>query len=586
MPAVAPLLSSAAQEGALSVEVQTNTVSLKVRHTPSRPALWIALAFGTGIALHAYASLFPEAYAAAAILLALCAIVCRYRHRAAIILLAASLLLAGLAWAQVQRFCAAPQAILHRIGAEPCLLRVRAVITDQPAMREGIIRGTLSLAARARLLAIEDNGQWQPSAGDLLLRIEPAGPLQLSPGQEITAIGELSRILPPANPGEYDWRAHFARENIHLRLSVNHWETVKAPTIAKPSLLWRARAAAREALASGFRQDETRALAMALLLGDSSDSLEQAWSDFRVSGTAHHLSISGTHIAILTLFVFVIGRCLMLHPRTVLIGALLFAVLYAGLVRPSPPVVRSVLLCLAVTLAILLRRNTDPVQCLFVAVLAMLLYSPMDLTSPGFQLSFGAVAALMLFTGRLLGWYWSLENEHDRMARTIRPPRGFAALRHWAHHWIVSALAAGLVAYCVSMPLVAIHFRQINPWAVPGSLILSPLVVAALATGLGKMAICAVIPSAAGLLAVPAETSVAAMRWCVGLLADLPGAQIGVRAVAPWMIVIYSVLILSPLIRPLRAWRFRWTLPLAAVLLFTFAPFLPRSATAPSRSPF
>ena len=528
-----------------------------------------------GIALYSTAPIPVEVYALAAAMLALLGIIFRASRRIALAAVGLSLVAAGLGWAQIHYYYAPEPSAIHRVDESPVIVRVRARIVDQPIVRDGQLKGAKALACRATLLAIEeDHSKWRETSGDVLLRIEPMGELKLTPGDEITAIGDLARLSPPSNPGEYDWQAHFARADVYMRLSVNQWQALHVVSVSAPSVLWRVRLAARKALASGFQNNNNRALAMALLFGDNDEALEEAWSDFRASGTAHHLSISGTHIAILTAFVLLLGRCLMLHPRTVLIAALLFALAYAGLVRPSPPVVRSVLLCLAVGASILLRRNTDPLQCLFAAVLVMLIYSPMDLTNPGFQLSFGAVAGLMLFTRRVSAWAWSLENEHDRMARVIRPPQGIGAAWQWALHAFVRSMAAGLVAYSISLPLIAIHFRQLNPWAVPGSLLLAPIVGCALVTGILKIALCSLIPAAGALSAFPTEAATRAMRWSVGVLAHLPGAEIGMGSVAPWMVGLYALMLLLPLAPYVRSWRLRWVFPCAAVLLFSATPFL------------
>ena len=43
--------------------------------------------------------------------------------------------------------------------------------------------------------------------------------------------------------------------------------------------------------------------------------------------------------------------------------------------------------------------------------------------------------------------------------------------------------AASIVAWIVSMPLIALHFEQLNPWAIPASLILGPAVFVSLVAG-------------------------------------------------------------------------------------------------------
>src|SRR4029079_13103588 len=118
--------------------------------------------------------------------------------------------------------------------------------------------------------------------------------------------------------------------------------------------------------------------------------------------TGHHLAISGMHVAVLGGFVFAICRLLCLSPRWSAWLMIAFVVLYGVVALPSPPVVRSVVLCVMFGLGVVLRRSTDALQLLALSVLAILVYHPLDLYNPGFQLSFGTVLGLILFTRPML----------------------------------------------------------------------------------------------------------------------------------------------------------------------------------------
>ena len=102
-----------------------------------------------------------------------------------------------------------------------------------------------------------------------------------------------------------------------------------------------------------------------------------------------------------------------------------FVILYGLVALPSPPVVRSVALCVAFGLGIVMRRSVDALQLLAVSVLAMLVYHPMDLFNAGFQLSFGTVLALVIFTPPFLQFLRETTADEDReaLARLQRPQR-------------------------------------------------------------------------------------------------------------------------------------------------------------------
>src|SRR5688572_22289686 len=108
------------------------------------------------------------------------------------------------------------------------------------------------------------------------------------------------------------------------------------------------------------------------------------------------------HVAVLGGVVYWLCRLLRVGPRGAAWGGKGFALFYGLVSLLSPPGVRSVLLCAAFGLGIVSGRWTDPLQMLSVSVLAMLLWGPLDLFNPGFQLSFGTVLGLIILTGPML----------------------------------------------------------------------------------------------------------------------------------------------------------------------------------------
>ena len=567
--------------GTATATIQSAQVAATAAPTPAlhphRPAIWIAACLAVGIFAYRLLPIWASGYAAIAIVLALLSLLLLPLRTTARILLGTAIIFSGVALAQFQRWYLPPDSAVTLVGEDPTLVRARIRIADLPTWHAAEGPRPASVSCTADLLALHYGGQWHPHTGQLILRIQPSIP-NLSPGQALETLGMLSRIAGPDNPGQYNWQDHFARNSIALRLNITG-EGLALP-IGAPSTswLWPIRIAIRNALTAGFDTDHQldAALLRTLLLGDNSDLLQETWADFRTSGTAHHLSISGMHIAVLSGLVLLLCRITMRHPRTAVLIAIGFALFYGLLTRPSPPIWRSVLLCMAVGASLILRRNTDPLQCLFVAVLAMLAWKPLDLFNPGFQLSFGTVAGLMLFSRPVANWFWSFEHEHDRMARIIRPPTGLAALRHWFISSSITALSAGLVAYAISMPLIAWHFQQINPWAIPGSILLAPLVSLALFAGLAKIILTLLIPSAAAIASIPAALTSNALRGVVAGLAHLPGSQLAIPPLTPWVLLCCAILLLAPVLPMLRTWRHTRWLPLFAVFLVLLTPLLAR----------
>src|SRR5439155_4196715 len=285
------------------------------------------------------------------------------------------------------------------------------------------------------------------------------------------------------------------------------------------------------------------ALLRALLLGDKDPELRDIQEQFRKTGTSHHLSISGMHVAVLGAFVYGICRLLRLRPRWAVSIGVVFTIMYGLAALPSPPVVRSVLLCVFFGVGVLLRRTRDPIQLLALSVFAMLIYHPLDLYNAGFQLSFGTVLALMVFSRPFMQFMRGLGAEEPFDPNRKRPL--MQRLTRRMHNGFTDSFYVGVVAWAVSMPLIIFHFNQINPWAIVCGIILAPFVFASLIGGLAKLVLTLLWPSMAGTWALLAAQPIAMMRWVLAWLAKLPGADFPMPSMPLWgLLVIYALFLL------------------------------------------
>lgn len=545
------------------------------------PAIPAAVCLCLGIALFDRVPIHPAGYGAVAGLAGLVALLLtRRRALPAALLIGISFVLLGITCAQLHWYGADADDIVHYSTAEPRVVQVRLIVDAVPRQTPAQNHRPASQSAPARILAIATRDGWRPAGGAVQLRLaDDSRPLKL--GDEIEAVGELARIEPPGNPGEYDFQRYQRERGIYCTLSCDGADSLTSRTSHGEGPLDRARRVVREALARGFADDRPVDLSLtrALLLGDSDRDLDEVREDFRRTGTTHHLTISGMHIGVLTGFVYLLCRVLTVRPSRSVWIAMAFASLYGLLTVPSPPILRSVLMCVAVGAGLILRRRLGVIHLLSLCFVIILLIQPMDLFNPGFQLSFACVAGLMLLASRLSGFFLSLENEHVRIARRIQPPTGLALWRLKARHWFVNALAAGLIAWLVSMPLIAFHFRQINPWAIPASILLAPAVATTLICGLLKVVFTLLIPASAGLLAIPTQLSAAAMRWMVSMMAMVPGSEAPMPTIPFLAMLAYFALLLAPLVPRWRNTRRVWLAPAIAAILGISIPLIASAAS-------
>lgn len=144
----------------------------------------------------------------------------------------------------------------------------------------------------------------------------------------------------------------------------------------------------------------------ALVTGDRRHLTAADWRLLRRSGTVHLMAISGLHITLVAGLVWWLFRWLpaplwrrrspVAAQQLAVLPALAAAAGYACLAGFSLPTQRALIMTSLVFLALLSGRRRTPGWYLGMAMVGVLLWHPLAPLAPGFWLSFGAVALLLL----------------------------------------------------------------------------------------------------------------------------------------------------------------------------------------------
>lgn len=217
-----------------------------------------------------------------------------------------------------------------------------------------------------------------------------------------------------------------------------------------------------DAIADGMSEPEG-GIAAALLIGDRRHVDAQTYDMFRFSGLAHLLAISGLHMGLLCFGIIGFVRAVMalmphtasrfaLHKYASLIG-LAGAALYVVLSGASISASRAFLMAVLIILAILTDRLALTLRNVAIAALILLAINPLALFSAGFQMSFAATTALVI-------WF-----ERRVAKRGGSPP--------W--RWFCELVMASMLASLATLPFTAQHFGLVTPWGVLANLVGIPL---------------------------------------------------------------------------------------------------------------
>ena len=276
------------------------------------------------------------------------------------------------------------------------------------------------------------------------------------------------------------------------------------------------------------------AVVAAMALGDKSQLTRELKDAYAISGASHILALSGLHLGIIyTLLSLLLSRRRwQVTTQVVIIVSIWLFVFLVGL---SASVVRSAVMVTVYALLSLGHRDKLSVNTLAFAAIVMLLFNPLSLFDVGFQLSFMAVLAILLF-------YPLFENLWSQPF----------LLDHRVFRWLWTMLAVSCAAQIGVAPLIAYYFGRFSCYFLLANLVVVPAAALILYLSLSVL----LIPSLAYLLIYIVDT----LNQLLVSIAALPGASIEGLHPTPlqvWMVYVIIGAVYLLLIRrtsPTRGW--------------------------------
>ena len=271
---------------------------------------------------------------------------------------------------------------------------VRGTLVDLPQAGPG----KLSLALRvdsANGVPMHEPAHLTLSVADNATPVcDPCG--VLTEGAQVEVPGVRIAAPPTAQPGQFDYGRYLLRRGEHVMLSASLADLrVVGRRGGLQGWVDRLRVAARSHLRRGLAPP-VREVVQGMVLGDDEGVDDGLIEDFRRSGLLHILAVSGENVVLLcSMWTFVlmllgVGRV----SRT--LALLPLVVTYVMVTGASPSIVRAGVAGVIGLLATLVSRPSDG-WLLWLAPAAWLLsVNPNTLMDVSFQLSFAAVAGLLL----------------------------------------------------------------------------------------------------------------------------------------------------------------------------------------------
>lgn len=365
----------------------------------------------------------------------------------------AGLLLASLLSARLRQVFVAAVCIGASWALVFALVRSAGVLDRELEKTDLLIEGSVATIPQFR----EDAVRFEFDADTVL---EPAGArvprhLRLSwyrsdampkAGQRWRLRVRLKRPRGLMNPGGLDYELWLFSRDLG---ATGYVRESRSNRLLDPGAAWwdveSWRQVLHDRLASVLDGREFAGVLAALAMGNEDGIGAAQWDLLRRTGTAHLVAISGSHIALIAGWCFVLvqwaasrtGAGRWSPPVVAAVLAFVAALFYSAVAGFAIPTQRALVMIAIVTGGIIGRRHLQPVHTLGLAGAAVLIWDPLASLAPGFWLSYSAVALIWFIFAHRLG--------------RVGP---FAAL--WRINWATSlGLAPILLLFFGQIPLAS-----------------------------------------------------------------------------------------------------------------------------------
>ena len=439
--------------------------------------------------------------------------------------------------------------------------RLRSIEAPAARVRDGPVRQLrVYLATPPRSSAFGSSAEVEVSSGPargvrLLMRAARWAPLPgaIEVGEELAVSGRARELRKRPGAG-FDFAAHLRRRRIAAELFADRAAPTGRRRGGAGGLLDSMRGRAERAVAAGLPDPEA-ALARGMVLGQDEEIDEATRQDWRDSGLAHLLAVSGQNVMLLVALAVPMLALAGAGPVARGVALLALVALYVPLAGAGPSLQRAGVMGAAGIAAMTLSRPASRSYALLLAAAATLALNPRVSADPGWQLSFAAVAGILVL-GRPLAA--ALANAGGELLRegTQTPGRGSTLVSRPVARAVVRALADAVAitvaATLATAPLVSFHFGAVPLSGLIANLLALPAVAPAMWLGMVKVALgllAAPFPPAgglAGLLGPLARMPLVYLERLAERCADLPGGRLALPLDSPLKVgVAYVALIVG-----------------------------------------
>ncbi|WP_026945265.1 ComEC/Rec2 family competence protein [Algoriphagus marincola] len=344
----------------------------------------------------------------------------------------------------------------------PYLAQVQAYDLQKPNSKENLLLAQYYF----------DSSKWIKVNQQIIIYHQSAS--EFIPGQWVLVSDKPEQIEAPRNPNEFDYKGFLLLKGITARQFIPEGKSqIISIETNRPFYFFAddLRKSLSDLLEKHIPQNSSLPIAKALLLGQKNHldhSTRQAYSE---SGVMHILAVSGLHVGILVAVLLFLIRPLKLSGlarKSYLLVLVLVIWTYATITGLSPSVVRASVMFTLIVLGQLRDRKPPIFNILAFSAILMIAVNPGVITEVGFQLSYLAVAGIILLQPLIVRvWY----------------PKS----RILEYLWQLGAVS--IAAQLATFPLSVWYFHSFPVWFLPANLLVIPITFLIMQVGIPMLLI-------------------------------------------------------------------------------------------------
>jgi competence protein ComEC len=314
------------------------------------------------------------------------------------------------------------------------------------------------------------------------------------------------------NVGSFDYEKFLRSQGIHVTGNISKQKSISKTGQTTLPLAMRLPMSLKLNMMQTIDRNlpgETGALLKAMLLGEKNFLSTEMKEAYIASGLAHLMAVSGLHIGFVTgaaffllypvvfsfLYRYALEKALAGWSKKITAGLCFVPLIfYMVIVGPKISTLRAGIMVAVFLFAILLNRERSIGNAFLLAAFLILVWRPLEIIEPGFQLSFMAVLAILYafyIKSKFQGDVIDQMGEIPWYKKMFHFDRPFDGIPSWFLYVFVGSAFISLVANLGTLPILIHHFHRIsligfilNIFMVPLASIMIPLALFLLTIGL------------------------------------------------------------------------------------------------------